>query len=77
MNIGSGNGYPSSALSNFSPHRFVLDGVECYSMEGFLQSLKFNNSEMQVEICKLVGYAAQGALIPQKLFLHNQNFVED
>lgn len=58
MNIGSGNGYPSSALSNFSPHRFVLDGVECYSMEGFLQSLKFNNSEMQVEICKLVGYAA-------------------
>lgn len=59
MNIGAGNGYPNSALSNFSPHRFVLDGVECYSMEGFLQSLKFSNSDMQVEICKLIGKAAK------------------
>jgi predicted NAD-dependent protein-ADP-ribosyltransferase YbiA (DUF1768 family) len=59
MNIGSGNGYPSSALSNFAPHKFILDGVECNSMEGFLQSLKFASIEMQVEVCKLVGYAAK------------------
>lgn len=41
MDIGSGTGYPSAALSNFAPHSFVIDGVECASMEGFLQSLKF------------------------------------
>lgn len=36
MDIGSGSGYPSSTLSNFAPHPFVMDGVECNSMEGFL-----------------------------------------
>lgn len=59
MDIGSGTGYPSSALSNFAPHSFVIDGVECASMEGFLQSLKFSNSDMQTEVCKLVGKAAK------------------
>ena len=47
MDIGSGTGYPSAALSNFAPHSFVIDGVECASMEGFLQSLKFQDPEMQ------------------------------
>ena len=59
MDIGSGSGYPSSALSNFAPHPFIVDGVECSSMEGFLQSLKFNNPEMQKEICKMVGKQAK------------------
>jgi len=59
MDIGSGTGYPSSALSNFAPHAFVIDGVECASMEGFLQSLKFSNPDMQKEVCKLVGKAAK------------------
>jgi len=59
MDISSGNGYPSSALSNFAPHPFVIDGIECASMEGFLQSLKFENPEMQVEVCKLVGKQAK------------------
>ena len=59
MDIGSGAGYPSSALSNFAPHPFVIDGVECASMEGFLQSLKFKNPDMQVEVCKLVGKKAK------------------
>ena len=59
MDIGSGSGFPSGALSNFAPHPFVIDGVECNSMEGFLQSLKFSNSEMQKEVCKLVGKAAK------------------
>ena len=57
MNIGSGNKYPSNALSNFAPHPFMIDGVECNSMEGFLQGLKFKNPDMQAEVCKLVGYA--------------------
>lgn len=59
MDIGSKHGYPSSALSNFAPHAFVLDGVQCASMEGFLQSLKFSNPDMQVEVCKLVGITAK------------------
>ena len=47
MNIGSGQDYPANALSNFAPHPFVFDGVEVNSMEGFLQSLKFKNFDMQ------------------------------
>ena len=59
MDIGSANGYPSAALSNFTPHPFIFDGVEIASMEGFLQSLKFKNSEMQKHVCTLVGRAAK------------------
>lgn len=59
MDIGSGNTYPSNALSNFAPHPFVIEGIECNSMEGFLQSLKFENPEMQKEVCKLVGKQAK------------------
>ena len=59
MDIGSGTGWPSAALSNFTPHPFVIDGVACASMEGFLQSLKFKEPAMQVEVCKLVGKAAK------------------
>jgi len=59
MDIGSGRGYPSSALSNFAPHPFVIDGIQCSSMEGFLQSLKFSNPEMQKAVCLLVGKQAK------------------
>ena len=59
MDIGSKNGYPSSSLSNFAPHPFVIDGVECNSMEGFLQSLKFESIEMQKHVCTLVGSKAK------------------
>lgn len=59
MDIGSKHGYPASALSNFSPHPFVIDGVECASMEGFLQSLKFDKPDVQKEVCKLTGFAAK------------------
>lgn len=59
MDIKSGCGYPASALSNFSPKPFELDGVKVASMEGFLQSLKTSSIEMQVHVCTLVGYAAK------------------
>jgi predicted NAD-dependent protein-ADP-ribosyltransferase YbiA (DUF1768 family) len=59
MNIGSGNGYPSAALSNFSPHPFTIDEITCNSMEGFLQSLKFSNPEMQKVVCLMVGMQAK------------------
>ena len=59
MDVGSKNGYPAGALSNFSPHPFIIDGVQCNSMEGFLQGLKFESKEMQEYVCTLVGYAAK------------------
>jgi predicted NAD-dependent protein-ADP-ribosyltransferase YbiA (DUF1768 family) len=61
VDVGSKHGYPSSALSNFSPHPFEFDGVKVNSMEGLLQSFKFSNPEMQKHICTLVGYAAKKA----------------
>jgi len=68
MDIGSGKEYPSNALSNFAPHPFVFDDVECNSFEGFLQSLKFKNFDMQKEICKLVGKAAKFRGRPKKWY---------
>lgn len=59
MEIGSGNKYSANSLSNFTPHFFEIDGVQCNSMEGFLQSLKFESVEMQEKVCKLIGYAAK------------------
>ncbi len=59
MNIGSGNGYPEGALSNFTPHPFIFDGIQCASMEGLLQSFKFSNPDMQEHVCTLVGRKAK------------------
>lgn len=59
MDIGSGTGFPTASLSNFAPHPFIFDGVECNSMEGLLQSFKFQNPEIQKEVCKLVGKQAK------------------
>lgn len=63
MDISSGTGYPASSLSNFAPHEFEIDGVKCASMEGFLQSLKFQNPEMQKYVCSLVGIVIVKMLI--------------
>jgi len=59
MNIGSGKAYPCGTLSNFAPHPFIIDGVKCNSMEGFVQSLKFKDPNMQNYVCTLVGRAAK------------------
>lgn len=59
MDIGSGNGYPNSSLSNFAPHKFIIDGIECNSMDGFSQSLKFESPDMQKYVCTLVGKSAK------------------
>jgi|SRR5271167_92704 len=66
MDIKSGNGYPSSALSNFAPHPFVFDGIAISSMEGLLQAFKFEKEHIQVEVCKLVGAAAKRKGKPKK-----------
>ena len=59
MDIRSKSKYPANKLSNFAPNEFVIDGVKCASMEGFLQALKFKNPGMQKEVCKLVGIKAK------------------
>lgn len=59
MDVGSKHGYPASSLSNFSPHPFVFDGIQVASMEGLLQSFKFDKPHIQAEVCKLVGFAAK------------------
>lgn len=60
MEIGGNNKtYPGRNLSNFFPHPFVFRGLQCNSMEGFLQGLKFKSPEMQAEVFKLVGLAAK------------------
>lgn len=58
LDLGSRNGGLGKALSNFAPYAFVLDGVECGSMEGWLQSLKIEDIEGQEIIAALVGYKA-------------------
>lgn len=52
---------PSWALSNFTLHSFVLDGVMCASMEGFLQSLKYEDRFDQMGICAKHGLDAKRA----------------
>ena len=59
MDIRSGGAYPSNKLSNFATHPFIYDGIECASMEGLLQSLKFKNPDMQAHVCTLAGKAAK------------------
>ena len=59
MDIRKGSKYPAGSLSNFAPYSFEVDGVLCNSMEGFLQSLKFANVDMQKYICTLVGSKAK------------------
>ena len=59
LDIGSKNAYPARVLSNFAAHAFELDFIEISSMEGFLQSLKFDKVHIQNEICNLSGIAAK------------------
>jgi hypothetical protein len=59
MDIRSGGTYPSNKLSNFATHPFFYDEIQCSSMEGFLQSLKFKNPDMQIYVCTLSGKTAK------------------
>ncbi len=59
MDIKSGSKYPSSILSNFASHIFMFDGVECASMEGLLQSFKYDEPYAQVRVCGMTGCSAK------------------
>lgn len=58
----SSNKYPQgNTLSNFTPYAFKFRNVECKSMEGLIQALKFKNHEKQKETCLMNGYQAKKA----------------
>ncbi|MFH1175433.1 MAG: hypothetical protein V1698_01790 [bacterium] len=59
MNISSKSSYPSCALSNFASHSFLFDNIICASMEGILQSFKFQDPTVQIEICGCEGREAK------------------
>lgn len=59
MDIGGNNKGVAGRLSNFTARSFIIDGVECSSMEGFLQGLKFENENAQIATCKLIGVIAK------------------
>lgn len=50
---------PAGRLSNFTARTFVFDQVPCACIEALLQSFKFDNPELQQEICVLSGRAAK------------------
>ena len=59
MDISSKANGIAGRLSNFTTRYFVFDGIQCNSMEGLLQSFKFENIESQKATCLLVGGAAK------------------
>lgn len=59
INVWSSESYPANVLSNLYPNAFEIDGIECASMEGFLQSLKYEDPEVQKAICALSGHDAK------------------
>ena len=53
--------YPADVLCNVKGNHFVFDGVDCGSMEAFLQSLKKEDVEQQRQIAALKGRDARKA----------------
>jgi hypothetical protein len=52
-------GTKNSALSNLIVRPFTIDGIACMSMEGFLQSLKYEDQDKQKYCCTLHGHYAR------------------
>jgi hypothetical protein len=59
MDIRSDAPGPAGVLSNFTPNRFCFRGEWSESMEGFLQSLKFEDETQAREVRGLIGRAAK------------------
>ncbi|MBR1517089.1 MAG: hypothetical protein IJ620_02975 [Bacteroidales bacterium] len=59
VDISSSGHYPADVLSNIKGNKFTIDGIECGSMEGFLQALKQDDAETQRHLCALKGREAR------------------
>ncbi len=53
------NAYPADVLSNLHCNGFRFEGMECGSMEGFLQSLKYKDPDKQRQVCGMKGKNAK------------------
>ncbi len=82
IEIGGNTTHPvGKRLSNFANRPFMIDGVHCAGIEGFLQSLKCPDPTRQREICLLTGRGAKaaGAIFnnwkdDQKLYWQSSSF---
>mgnify|MGYP000851158942 CR=1 FL=1 len=61
LDIYSKNEGAAGALSNFTAHAFVFEGVPCASMEGLLQAFTHADPARQREVCALTGLEAKEA----------------
>ncbi len=59
IDIWSKSAYPAGVLSNLHSNGFRFDGMDCGSMEGFLQSLKYKDVDKQRQICSMKGKNAK------------------
>lgn len=59
VDIWSKSAYPADVLSNLCSNGFVFEGMECTSMEGFLQALKHKDVDKQKQICSMAGKDAK------------------
>lgn len=59
MDIGSNSSDLAKRLSNFKARHFFFSKVECSSLEGLIQSLKFDKPHIQEVVCKLIGLKAK------------------
>lgn len=60
MDVGSGSSPFEDELSNFTARAFFFRGLPVASMEGLVQSFKFEDAERQRQIMLLVGVKAKG-----------------
>ena len=51
--------HPEDILSNLCNNSFFFDGIQCEGMEGLLQSLKYQDIELQRKVCLMTGNEAQ------------------
>lgn len=72
MNIISSGEYPSNELSNFAKHEFIIDNVNCYSMESFLQSLKCNDINEQKYVCERCTQTARALCKEKKWWMEQK-----
>ena len=57
--ISDERGFPFGMLDPSAPVRFEIDGVQCASLDGFVESLKFERIVDQINISKRVGEDAR------------------
>jgi predicted NAD-dependent protein-ADP-ribosyltransferase YbiA (DUF1768 family) len=72
IDIGSKENNTYDNLSNFTEFHFYFDGIFCKSMEGLLQSFKFNDFKKQKEICLLIGKKAKFKGKKKKWYLEHK-----